>query len=64
MYLAIDLPDTESRNKALKSFYDHDMLTLASGSRSVRIRAALSLSLDEAKEYIKRMENTFTDMFA
>jgi len=63
MYLAIDLPDTETRNKALKSFYEHDMLTLASGSRSVRIRAALSLSLEEGKEFIKRMENTFTDMF-
>ncbi len=63
MFLAIDLPDTETRNKAMHSFYEHDMLTLASGSRSIRIRAALSLTSDEAKEFIRRMENTFNDLF-
>lgn len=62
-FLAFDLPDTETRNKAMKSFYEHNMLTLSSGHRSVRIRPALNMSEDEAKEFLKRIEKTFIDMF-
>jgi len=62
-FLAFDLPDTETRNKAMSSFYEHKMLTLSSGHRSVRIRPALNMSEDEAKEFLKRIEKTFIDMF-
>ncbi len=64
MFMAVDLPDTETRNRALKAFYDHNMLTLASGTRSLRLRPALSMSKAEGQEFIKRMENTFLDMFS
>jgi len=64
MFMAIDLPDTETRNKAMKAFYEHNMLTLASGTRSLRLRPALSMTQDEGKEFIKRMEQTFNDMFS
>jgi len=63
MFMAIDLPDTETRNLALKAFYQHNMLTLASGARSLRLRPALSMTSEEGKEFIRRMEHTFKDMF-
>jgi acetylornithine/succinyldiaminopimelate/putrescine aminotransferase len=63
MFMALDLPDTETRNKAMKAFYEHNMLTLSSGSRSIRLRPTLSMTSEEGLEFIKRMEMTFTDMF-
>jgi acetylornithine/succinyldiaminopimelate/putrescine aminotransferase len=63
MFMALDLPDTETRNKAMKAFYEHNMLTLSSGSRSIRLRPTLSMTAEEGLEFIKRMEMTFTDMF-
>jgi len=63
MFLAFDLPDTETRNKAMKAFNDHDMLTLSSGHRSIRIRPALNMNEIEADEFVRRMKITFVDMF-
>jgi len=63
MFLALDLPDNETRNRAMKAFSDHDMLTLASGHRSIRIRPALNMTKEDASEFCKRMEKTFVDMF-
>ena len=62
MFLAIDLTDTETRNRVLRSFYDHDMLSLASGSRSLRFRPALSMTKEEAHELLRRMQKTFDDL--
>jgi len=64
MFLALDLPDTETRNACLKSFYKNHMLTLASGARSLRLRPTLSMSKEEGKEFINRIETTFDEMFA
>jgi len=63
MFMAIDLPDTETRNKAIKEFYEHNMLTLSSGTRSLRLRPALSMTKEEGHEFIKRMDKTFHHMF-
>jgi len=63
MFLALDLPDTKTRDAALTAFSEHNMLTLASGNRSVRIRPALTMTKKEAEEFIRRMETTFKDMF-
>jgi len=63
MFMAIDLPDTETRNKAIKEFYEHNMLTLSSGTRSLRLRPALSMTKEEGYEFIKRMDKTFHHMF-
>jgi L-lysine 6-transaminase len=63
MFLAIDLPDTDTRNKVLKSFYDHGCLSLSCGPRSVRLRPPLSMTIDEATELLKRFESTFADMW-
>jgi len=62
-FLAFDLPDTATRNRAMNSFYEHRMLTLSSGDRSVRIRPALNMNEEEAKEFLARVERTFTYMF-
>lgn len=64
MFIAIDLPDGDVRNACLKSFYDHGMLALASGSRSVRFRPTLTMSSDEVAELLRRIEKTFSDMWS
>ncbi|HEV7767573.1 MAG TPA: L-lysine 6-transaminase [Thermoanaerobaculia bacterium] len=59
---AFDLPSAEVRDATLKSFMAHDMLALASGARSARIRPALNLSMDEAAEGIRRMEKALKEL--
>ena len=53
---ALDLPDTQLRDAAIKTLMQHDMMVLASGHRSLRFRPALNLSIEEAAEGIRRME--------
>eukprot|EP01116_Phalansterium_solitarium_P006508 TRINITY_DN18833_c0_g1_i1.p1 TRINITY_DN18833_c0_g1~~TRINITY_DN18833_c0_g1_i1.p1 ORF type:complete len:446 (-),score=173.75 TRINITY_DN18833_c0_g1_i1:382-1719(-) len=63
-FVALDLPDTEVRNKLLGSFYEHGMLALSSGTRSVRFRGPLTMTSDEISELLRRIEKTFSDMWA
>jgi L-lysine 6-transaminase len=53
---ALDLPDTQLRDNAIKTLMQHDVMVLASGHRSLRFRPALNLSIEEAAEGIRRME--------
>jgi L-lysine 6-transaminase len=53
---ALDLPDTQLRDAAIKTLMQHDVMVLASGHRSLRFRPALNLSIEEAAEGIRRME--------
>jgi L-lysine 6-transaminase len=53
---ALDLPDTQLRDAAIKSLMQHDVMVLASGHRSLRFRPPLNLSNEEAAEGIRRME--------
>jgi len=63
MFIAIDLPDTKLRDAAIRSLADHNILVLASGTRSLRVRPALSMSKEEGLEMVKRFEKTFSDMW-
>jgi hypothetical protein len=49
MFLAVDLPSTELRNRALKALNDADVLGLASGERAIRFRPSVSLTARDAK---------------
>ncbi|MCU1245331.1 MAG: L-lysine 6-transaminase, partial [Acidobacteria bacterium] len=53
---AFDLPDGNTRNRALEAFMSHDVMVLSSGSRSARFRPPLNLTMEDATEGIKRME--------
>jgi L-lysine 6-transaminase len=59
---AFDLPSGDIRDAALKAFMAHDVMVLASGSRSARFRPPLNLSMDEAAEGIRRMEKALQDL--
>ena len=59
---AFDLPDGDTRKKALAAFMNHNMLVLASGPRSARFRPPLNLSMEEAQEGIRRMEKALRDL--
>jgi acetylornithine/succinyldiaminopimelate/putrescine aminotransferase len=59
---AFDLPDGDTRNKALETFMTHDVMVLASGYRSARFRPPLNLSMEEASEGIRRMEKGLKDL--
>ena len=59
LFLAVDLPDNETRQKALASLVDYDMLGLASGQRSIRFRPPLILETQQAGEALDRLERTF-----
>ena len=55
---AFDLPSGEVRANAIKVMAQNDLFVLASGHQSIRFRPALNLSMDEAKEAIKRIETS------
>ena len=59
---AFDLPSGELRDKALEAFMANDVMVLSSGTRSARFRPALNLSMDEAREGIKRMERALEEL--
>jgi L-lysine 6-transaminase len=59
---AFDLPSGEVRDQALEKFMAHDLMVLSSGHLSARFRPALNLSMDEAAEGIRRMENALQDL--
>jgi L-lysine 6-transaminase len=59
---AFDLPDGETRGRALEAFEANDILALASGHHSIRFRPPLTLSREEAAEGIRRMEKTLRQM--
>lgn len=59
---AFDLPDGDTRKKALAAFMQQNMLVLASGTRSARFRPPLNLSMDEAAEAIRRMEKALEEL--
>jgi L-lysine 6-transaminase len=59
---AFDLPSGELRDAALRAFMQNDVMVLASGHLSARFRPPLNLSMDEAAEGIRRMENALKDL--
>jgi L-lysine 6-transaminase len=61
---AFDLPNGETRDAALNAFMAHDVMVLSSGHQSARFRPPLNLSIDEAAEGIRRMEDALKDLAA
>jgi L-lysine 6-transaminase len=61
---AFDLPNGETRDAALNAFMEHDVMVLSSGQQSARFRPPLNLSMDEAAEGIRRMEDALKDLSA
>ena len=59
---AFDLPNGDLRNAAIKSMLQHDVMVLASGNQSIRVRPPLNLSNDEAAEGIRRMEKALKSL--
>ena len=55
MFVAFDLPDSETRDRTLKAMLDADVLGLASGDAAIRFRPSLSLTESEADEGLDRL---------
>ncbi len=64
LFVAFDLPDTETRNRTLAALNDSDVLGLASGHRAVRMRPPLVLSADEVDEGLRRIERALAVVLA
>ncbi len=47
---SFDMPDTETRNNFLKELYENRIIMLGNGSRSVRFRPPLTVTIDEIDE--------------
>ena len=60
MFLAVDLPSNEIRNRTLKALNEADVLGLASGDHAVRFRPPVSLSTAEADEALRRVEKALS----
>jgi L-lysine 6-transaminase len=56
LFVAFDLPDTDTRNKTLRALNEADVIGLASGDRAVRMRPPLVISAEEADEGLRRTE--------
>lgn len=56
LFVAFDLPDGDTRARALAALNQADVLGLASGERAIRMRPPLVLSADEATEGLLRIE--------
>jgi L-lysine 6-transaminase len=55
LFIAFDLPDSETRDELWKGLFDQGVLVLKSGERAIRFRPALDISaqvVDEAMELI------------
>lgn len=63
MFLAFDLPDTETRNKTMKVLNDNDVLGLASGTHAIRFRPPVSLTAEQATEGLRRLEKALLAAF-
>ena len=63
-FLAFDLPDADVRNRALTALNESDVLGLASGERSIRMRPPLVLSRDEADEGLRRIQRALATVLS
>jgi L-lysine 6-transaminase len=64
LFVAFDLPDTETRTRALRALNEADVLGLASGERAVRMRPPLVLTHAEADEGLRRIERALATILA
>ncbi len=55
LFLAFDLPDTETRRRSLQTMREQGLLGLASGTRSIRFRPPLILDAPTADDGLERL---------
>ena len=55
LFTALDLPDKETRDRALAACLENGLIALASGSSAIRFRPALNLSREEADEGVRKL---------
>jgi L-lysine 6-transaminase len=64
LFLALDLPDKTTRDRALAACLDNGLIALASGAAAIRFRPALTLSRDEADEGARKLRRAIAAAFA
>jgi len=64
LFLALDLPGTELRGKALEACLAEGLMALASGSRAIRMRPALNLTAAEADEGVEKLRRALRSLAA
>jgi L-lysine 6-transaminase len=62
LFLALDLPNTEIRGKALQACLNEGLMALASGSRAIRMRPALNLKTAEADEAVSKLRRALQSL--
>jgi L-lysine 6-transaminase len=55
LFLALDLPDKETRDRVLAACLENGLIALASGASAVRFRPPLNLSREEADEGVRKL---------
>ncbi len=61
---ALDLPDTETRNRVVRQCFEDGMIVLACGSRSVRFRPTLTVSQEAIQEGVARLDQAIGEVVA
>jgi len=61
-FLAFDLPDTATRDRALQALHRHHLLALPTGRRGIRFRPPLILSSAEADEGLERCQRALRSL--
>lgn len=59
---SFDMPDTEKRNNFLKELYNNKLIMLGNGSRSVRFRPPLTVTMDEIDECLTIIRSALKKM--
>ena len=57
---ALDLPDKETRDRALAACLENGLIALASGVSAIRVRPPLNLSREEADEGVRKLRRAIT----
>jgi L-lysine 6-transaminase len=62
LILAFDLPDTEMRDRFYRGLFDHGLLAIRSGERSIRFRPVLDIHADVIKAAIEIIQKQCRQM--
>jgi L-lysine 6-transaminase len=63
LFIAFDLPDAKTRGEAMSCWLKkHNVMSLASGERAIRLRPPLTLTRDEAALGVQRLRAALTEV--
>jgi L-lysine 6-transaminase len=57
---AFDLPSTEKRNEVKQKLYEHDLIILPCGAKTIRFRPPLIISSDEIDEALQKIDDVIS----